>query len=724
MKLTNFKIVLIYFIFSFLWVIYSDKFILVLTKDPIILTHIQTYKGSFFIFLSTFLIYLLIYFETKQKEKLNIENLKNKNLMNNIINNTSSFIFIKNLNGEYILTNKKYQNILENPKNFFNNEVLSQIYTTDEEIKVKKKKISVEIPINNKIFLINKFPIFDKFGNIEYIGGIGTDITTIKKNQLNNEIKSLVFENSSKGIVIFNKNGDILETNNSFKNLFPVKSNLKSINDFKEFFYDKNEFFYLINAKNNILREFWMKKKDGTLFSTWINFVPINYNNFIIFIEDISQDKTDNFKNKEVYNIDRLTGLPNRFLFRDRLSQTIINSKINNFKFALIYLDIDNFNSINTYYNFSIGDKLLKEITNRISTIIEPNYTFSRISGDEFGIIVPNFSSITELNNFLEKIQNSFNKNFYINNNEINISISLGISIYPDNGLNIDTLEKNSIFALRYVKNNGKNGVHYFTETLNKKHIERIEISNHLKNALKFNELELYYQPQVNISTGQIIGVESLIRWKHSTKGFIPPVIFIPIAEENGMIHQIGEWVINTSLNSLKEWNTLFNKKIEISINLSPLQFRKDNIVNSIYKKVKKLNLDPKYITFEITEGILIEDIDKANQIINKFKNYGFNIALDDFGTGYSSLNYLRLFKIDKLKIDRIFIADYPEKDEGKLLELIINLGKYLNFEIIAEGVETPEQYNFIKNKKVDTIQGYYFYKPMQKYKIEELLKK
>ncbi|MBZ4682713.1 MAG: nifL [Fusobacteriales bacterium] len=723
MNIISFRVAIIYFIFSFLWVFYSDKFILNITTDPVILTQIQTYKGISFIFISSLLIYLLIYFELKVRKKITNEKIKNELLMENIINNSSSFIFVKNLNGDYILTNKIYNDILINHKDFFNEDVLNKIHLTDEEAKIKKEKVSIEISVNNQTFLIEKFPIFDNSGSFKYIGGIGTDITTIKQNQLNNEVKSLVFEKSSEGIIIFNKNGKILETNNAFKNIFSSDNKIKTIDDFKKFFSDKNEFFYLINSKEPLSREFWMKKDSNKLFSTWINFMPIDNNTFIMLIEDISQDKIDGLTNKEVSNIDKLTGLPNRFLFRDRLSQTIINSKLNNLKFALIYLDIDNFNSINTYYNFSIGDRLLKEISNRILAIIEPNYTFSRISGDEFGLIIPGFKSLTELNNSLEKIQNLFNKNFYINNHEINISISLGVSIYPDNGLTIDTLEKNSIFALKHVKNNGKNSIYYFNDILNKQNIERIEISNHLKNALKFNELKLYYQPQVDISSGEIIGVESLIRWKHSTRGFISPAIFIPIAEENGMIHQIGEWVIDTSLNSLKEWNNLFNKKIEISINLSPLQFSGVNIVESIYKKAKKLNLDPEYITFEITEGILIEDVNKANDIINNFKKYGFKIALDDFGTGYSSLNYLRLFKIDKLKVDRIFIADYPEKDEGKLLELIIDLGKYLNFEIIAEGVETSEQYEFIKDKKVDTIQGYYFYKPMQKYKIEELLK-
>ncbi|MDN5303513.1 MAG: diguanylate cyclase [Fusobacteriaceae bacterium] len=723
MNIISFRVAIVYFIFSFLWVFYSDKFILNITTDPVILTQIQTYKGISFIFISSLLIYLLIYFELKVRKKITNEKIKNELLMENIINNSSSFIFVKNLNGDYILTNKIYNDILINHKDFFNEDVLNKIHLTDEEAKIKKEKVSIEISVNNQTFLIEKFPIFDNSGSFKYIGGIGTDITTIKQNQLNNEVKSLVFEKSSEGIIIFNKNGKILETNNAFKNIFSSDNKIKTIDDFKKFFSDKNEFFYLINSKEPLSREFWMKKDSNKLFSTWINFMPIDNNTFIMLIEDISQDKIDGLTNKEVSNIDKLTGLPNRFLFRDRLSQTIINSKLNNLKFALIYLDIDNFNSINTYYNFSIGDRLLKEISNRILAIIEPNYTFSRISGDEFGLIIPGFKSLTELNNSLEKIQNLFNKNFYINNHEINISISLGVSIYPDNGLTIDTLEKNSIFALKHVKNNGKNSIYYFNDILNKQNIERIEISNHLKNALKFNELKLYYQPQVDISSGEIIGVESLIRWKHSTRGFISPAIFIPIAEENGMIHQIGEWVIDTSLNSLKEWNNLFNKKIEISINLSPLQFSGVNIVESIYKKAKKLNLDPEYITFEITEGILIEDVNKANDIINNFKKYGFKIALDDFGTGYSSLNYLRLFKIDKLKVDRIFIADYPEKDEGKLLELIIDLGKYLNFEIIAEGVETSEQYEFIKDKKVDTIQGYYFYKPMQKYKIEELLK-
>ncbi|GAA0726926.1 hypothetical protein GCM10008905_23940 [Clostridium malenominatum] len=419
---------------------------------------------------------------------------------------------------------------------------------------------------------------------------------------------------------------------------------------------------------------------------------------------------------EEMAYYDKVTGLPNRNYIMERFE--IKNS-------ALIFLDIDEFKKVNDTLGHNKGDELLKKIAFRLKKYSPSNSMVGRFGGDEFLILIPEFYDIKELEEICNNLINMFKVPFILDGVRNYVTASLGISVAPMDGEEIDVLLKNADTAMYRAKEQGKNQYCFFNHTMSKELLRKISIENNLRHALKKNEFKLYYQPQINLYSGKIEGMEALLRWNNKELGFVSPNEFIPIAEKNGLIVPIGNWVMKKACQQNKIWLSKGFKYDYIGINVSSIQFVRDDFVNTVSNVLEREKLPSSYLDIEITESLLIDSTENNINKLKDLKSMGVKISLDDFGTGYSSLNYLMQFPINKLKIDKSFVQNIcNNKEQELIIDVIINLSKRLGQKVVAEGVETKEQLELLKSMGCDIAQGYYFSKPLSVEDMEELLKK
>ena len=425
-------------------------------------------------------------------------------------------------------------------------------------------------------------------------------------------------------------------------------------------------------------------------------------------------------KQQHLYNLahfDQLTGLPNRLLFKDRLGHACSQANRMNYLGALLFIDIDRFKVINDTYGHPVGDKLLKAVAERLTSCLRNNDTVARLCGDEFTVILENINHVDIAANIAQKIINILSQPIEIESHKIFIGASIGISLFPfmvnDETDNCDLLVKQSDAAMYHAKKQGRNNFQFYNTKMDAAVFERMRIENNLRYALEKNELAIHYQPQIAIQTGQLIGAEALIRWQHPEMGLIPPTYFIPIAEDNGLINVIGEFVLRNACLQAKKWQDMGYDPIKISVNLSARQMQPGlpDVVSMILHETK---LDSKYLELELTENILLDNIEKSISILQELTSMGIKISIDDFGTGYSSLSYLQRLPIHTLKIDRSFLNDVQNKDdEAPIITTIIGMAKNLKLNVIAEGIETDQQLEFLDKHQCDQAQGYYFSRPV-----------
>ncbi len=455
------------------------------------------------------------------------------------------------------------------------------------------------------------------------------------------------------------------------------------------------------------------------------NIVPKTFK--VSELEAIRYSMVDTFsrldtEKKELYlmaRTDSLSGLSNRNSLDEYLERLILTSKRVKKEFAFLYLDIDHFKSINDSLGHNIGDELLQSISILFKNILRPSDFIARIGGDEFVIIIQDYDSYLDLSNIIDRIQKELSKSWTIKTNPINISCSIGISFYPKDGESQIDLMKNADIAMYEAKKLGRNQYHFFTEKLNQTVQKTISLDKNMKLALKNNEYQLFYQAKIDLESSQIIGVEALIRWISPKNKIITPDKFIPLAEENNFILELGEWIIDEVIRQYIQWRKK-NIDIAISINISAKQLLKSNFSEKLISKLKMNKIDASKIDIEITEYIFIQNSNETNSNLQKLHDYGISISLDDFGTGYSSLSYLKKFPITYLKIDKSFLDDYNTKEGASFVETIVKLGQTLNMKIIAEGVEEKEQVEYLKRIKCDQYQGYFCSKPLNAKDFEE----
>lgn len=458
-------------------------------------------------------------------------------------------------------------------------------------------------------------------------------------------------------------------------------------------------------------------------------------------VQDISERKK---AEKRIYSLayqDQLTGLSNRTFLREFLPAAISQAERNNCLLALLYLDLDHFKRINDTLGHSAGDQLLREVGTRLRhcvrdddmvgryisdgseplpTTIHTN-SIARLGGDEFIIVLSHLQQAGAAAQVAQRIIDEFAEPIVFHSHEIFISTSIGITVYPSDGKDVETLLKNADMAMYYAKEKGRNVYKYYKKSLNQTVIERHSIEHKLRQAIKRKEFSLQYQPRLDINTGQLKGLEALIRWHPPTGDLILPLDFIPFAEESGLIVPIGDWVLHTACQQNKAWQASGMPAVRVAVNLSARQFKERNLEKSIIRILNETGLDPQYLELEITEGMLMEDTGGTKRTLNALKTIGITIAIDDFGTGYSSLNYLTQFPIDILKIDKSFINDFTANpDKQTIVRAIISMAHSLNMTVIAEGVEQRQQVELLKQYGCDEVQGYFFSPPLPESCVQE----
>jgi diguanylate cyclase (GGDEF)-like protein len=444
-------------------------------------------------------------------------------------------------------------------------------------------------------------------------------------------------------------------------------------------------------------------------------------------IQDITERKHQENKIRHLAYYDEVTQLPNRSFFLQFLSKTIGLAQRNKRNFAVLFLDLDGFKGINDSYGHQAGDLLLKEISRRLTKGLrcsdlasrhfdhfDSNIDLARLGGDEFIILLNDLTRPEDAAIVAERIQGWIAEPVMLGDRQAHIGVSIGISVFPHDGEDAETLLKNADIAMYHAKKLGKGHFKFFHEAMTLRAKKRLEMETYMHCAVAKNELRLHYQPVIDIISGQMIGAEALLRWESPQLGFLPPNDFISLAEENGMINQFGEWVIREACRQYNVWQKLGLGELTIAVNLSSLQFNQSSFIPMIAKIIQEHDVNPTFLTFELTESMLMADTENMLKKLNALKSLGVKLALDDFGTGYSSLSYLNRFPLDSLKIDRSFVKELPDSaDAAAIVSAILALAKALNLKTVAEGVETSQQNVYLQNTTCDAIQGYYFSKPL-----------
>ena len=434
--------------------------------------------------------------------------------------------------------------------------------------------------------------------------------------------------------------------------------------------------------------------------------------------------KVDDIKIHKQAHYDALTGLTNKALFHDRLEQSIHTAERKDELLAILFIDLDNFKYVNDSMGHSIGDKLLKIIGTKLIESTRKSDTVSRWGGDEFTILLPNIKRLSGIYKLCDRILNTHLNNIIIEGQELHITASIGIALFPQDGTIPDVLIKNADAAMYKSKDLGKNQFSLYKPDMNEEVMERLNVEANLFRAIKNEEFQIVYQPQLSLKTNKIIGFEALVRWNKPDMGVLAPYKFIPIAEETNLIIPLGEWIIKKVCEQAKIWHDK-GFKLSAGINISAKQFNQNNLIDVLQKTINNTGIDPKFIELELTESIIMKNVERTLKICNKLKKMGVNISVDDFGTGYSSLSYLKDFPIDKLKIDQSFISNLADHDgdDAKIANLVIDLGHNLGLEVVAEGVETQNQIDFLRKYACDEIQGFILSKPLEINEFEKLVR-
>lgn len=544
-----------------------------------------------------------------------------------------------------------------------------------------------------------------------------------------------VVENIDDGLVIFEESGRIESANSAAERIFGYGSGeLAGMQIHQLLSHDDDQRDYIMHlflnptehmGDENMLELSGMRK-DGSNVPIELRVTEMSWKErrkLICVFNDITRRKA--FESQIVYlaNHDSLTDLPNRDLLWDRINQAITHAHRNENNVAILFIDLDYFKNINDSLGHQTGDQLLREVARLITGQVREGDTVARQGGDEFIVVLPDIEHIEHAAQIAQKILSALNEPIWMDGREFHSSASIGISVFPNDGLSVESLLQNSDAAMYHAKHLGRGTYQFFTPEMNAMAAERLDLESSLRHVLEREELLLYYQPIVDLTTGDIVSVEALLRWKTQQGEWMPPSKFIPIAEDIGMIGPIGEWVLKTACRQLREWQTDGCADLRMSVNLSLRQLRRKDPISVIRQVLEKTEIDPGSLELEITESVLMENPIQTVVVLTELNDMGVHLSIDDFGTGYSSLSYLKRFPIDKLKIDMSFIRDVVfDPDDAAIVKAIIAMARGLKLRVVAEGVESQEQLRFLADQACDEYQGYFYSRPLPAEEIRDLL--
>jgi len=567
-----------------------------------------------------------------------------------------------------------------------------------------------------------------------HMSGTVLDVTERKRSEERIRLLASVFEHGQEGILITDADQNIVAVNRSFTRLTGYEPHeaigntpkmLRSGWQDGEFYREMWRSLTETGAWKGELRD---RRKNGELYVEWLTILAVTNDkgevtNYIGMFEDITQEKEAEERIAHLAYHDTLTDLANRRLFEDRLEQALRHAHRASTSTALLYVDLDRFKPINDTFGHKAGDLLLKEVAQRLRGCVRDSDTVARLGGDEFALILhgvaQNQATLTA-----QRVIDALARAFQIDHHDVFIGASIGIGLYPSDGVDATSLIKHADIAMYQAKQAGRNTYRFFKPEMNIGALERLQLENDLRRAIELQEFELYYQPQVDIATGTIVGAEALIRWHHPERGLIAPATFIRICEETGLIVPIGVWVLEQACRQAVAWQSTAPNGFRVAINLSARQFQ-PQIVDTVRDTLQRTGATPQMLELELTESMVMQDPDAAIELLHAMAELGIRLAIDDFGTGYSSLSYLKRFPLHKLKVDRSFVQDIPaDSNDAAITAATIALAHSLNLAVIAEGVETSEQLAFLRRHDCDQFQGYYCSHPVPADEFRKLLAK
>jgi diguanylate cyclase (GGDEF)-like protein/PAS domain S-box-containing protein len=540
-------------------------------------------------------------------------------------------------------------------------------------------------------------------------------------------LASIVYDNTSEGIVVTNPKGIIQSVNPAFSIItgyFPEEvigksMNLVSSGRHNRAFYKK--FWESLQVSGRWQGEFWNRRKDGAVFPQWATVSAVKSadgqcTNYVGVFSDLSALKESEANLLYLSGHDTLTDLPNRHLFQERLALALTESKERDGRVCVMLLDLDRFKVVNETLGHDKGDDLLVRVGRRLSKCLSQPSTLGRMGGDEFGVIIPRFNHSQDAARIAHDMLESLKTPFPIDGEDMEffIGASIGIGLSPTDGEDVKTLLKNADAAMYHAKEQGRNNFQFYRDDLNTASMARMLMESSLRSALEKEEFVLYYQPQMDLASGKLVGAEALIRWIHPMQGIISPGEFIPLAEETGLIVPMGEWALRTACRQMKKWTKAGLPSLRVAVNLSGIQFKQPDFTDVVFKITQETGIEHRWLELELTESIAMGDVEETFHKLNTLAKNDIPLAIDDFGTGFSSLSYLKRFPFGTLKIDRSFVRNCPEDiEDAAVVRTIIGLAKSLGLTVIAEGVEEKVQLEFLRDHGCNEIQGYLYSRPI-----------
>ena len=565
--------------------------------------------------------------------------------------------------------------------------------------------------------------------SFEGILGVGRDISQQRRAEKDLRMAATVFEHSTAAILVTDPAGYIVQVNKAFSRVSGYSAGQVLDQLPGMLTADRQQATHLqyilgqLNQRGSWEGEVWLKRKGGENFPAWVGITAVHDEegdlvSYVCFFSDISERKASEQRIHRLAYYDALTHLPNRTLFQDRLHSALQHAERHNEWVVLMFLDLDRFKPINDSLGHAAGDRMLKDVAVRLSACVDGDDTVARMGGDEFTLLLqPRATREGALNRAIhvaEQILSSLARPFVLEGREFFVTASIGIALAPQDGDELSQLMKNADTAMYHAKERGKNNFQFYQADMNASALERLELESDLRHAQEQGQFVLHYQPQFSGDGRRLTGVEALLRWKHPSRGLVPPDEFIPVLEELGLVVQVGEWVLEEACRQLRAWHEDKIRIPKISVNLSARQFAEGDLTSRIAAILSRTGVAPACLEVELTESILMRDVSSAMQTLNELKRLGLCIAVDDFGTGYSSLNYLKQFPIDVLKIDRSFVDGLPDgEQDAQIARAIIAMAHSLNMMVIAEGVESHAQLEFLREHGCDEVQGYLLGRPM-----------
>ncbi len=676
---------------------------------------------------------------TAELAEINNSLRKSQQLLQAVLDNASVVIYVKDAEGRYILVNRRWEEVFgrrmpdvvgKTDHDFLAHEVADAITEHDQVVLQAKAAMTFGETIQqgdgDHAYMSVKFPLCGTGGEPYGLCGISTDITDRERDLKQLKLAAQVFNSAAESIMILDAKRRVVEVNAAFTTTtgyspqeivgqrhWPQKASAAEQKSVRAIW-------KALKAHDRWRGEIMGQRKNGELFPQLLNINVVRddrgeVSNYVAILSDITDLKSSQERLEYVATHDRLTGLANRSLLYDRLQHGLDTASRRNKRLAVLFVDLDNFKTINDTLGHEMGDLLLVQVAERLRACTRKQDTIGRLGGDEFTVLTEDLDGSTDVaSTTAQRIVDALLVPFDLMGREAIVSASVGIALYPKDGRNVSSLLKRADAAMYRAKELGKNNFQFFSEEMNIHVMERQALENGLRAALKRGEFFLLYQPLMALDSSQINGVEALLRWRHPQRGVLLPEEFIPHAEESGLILPIGEWVLQTACAQLRQWLQDGAANLRVAINLSARQFRQKDLPGMVRRIMRKNRVSPANLEIELTESTLMENAEAAAGILRQLKDMGIRLAIDDFGTGYSSLRYLQQFPIDRLKIDGHFTRDLATNpNDQAIATAIITMGHSMQLSVVAEGVETDQQFEFLKNRGCDFVQGYYVQQPL-----------